>query len=71
MFWKKNRQPANSLDIRARDTLPRLLVRNARRYGDRKVALREKEFGIWQTFTWKDYLEHVRLFCLGLVSLGL
>jgi len=71
LFWKKDRQPANSLDIRARDTLPRLLVRNARRYGDKKVALREKEFGIWQTFTWKDYLEHVRLFCLGLVSLGL
>ncbi|HDL53275.1 MAG TPA: long-chain fatty acid--CoA ligase [Proteobacteria bacterium] len=57
--------------MRARDTLPRLLVRNARRYGDRKIALREKEFGIWQTFTWKDYLEHVRFFCLGLISLGL
>lgn len=71
MFRKKNRQPVNNLDIRARDTLPRLLVRNARRYGDRKIALREKEFGIWQTFTWKDYLEHVRFFCLGLISLGL
>jgi long-chain acyl-CoA synthetase len=35
------------------------------------VALREKEFGIWQSFTWADYLRHVREFSLGLVSLGL
>ncbi len=53
------------------DTLPKLLVRNAGRFGDKKVALREKEFGIWQSFTWQDYLDHVRDFCLGLVSLGI
>jgi long-chain acyl-CoA synthetase len=35
------------------------------------VALREKEYGIWQRVTWADYLGHVRRFCLGLVSLGL
>ncbi len=52
------------------DTFPKLLVRNARRHGDR-VALREKEFGIWQSFTWREYLEHVRDFSLGLASLGL
>ena len=52
-------------------TLPKLLVEQARRLGARKVALREKEFGIWQSFTWADYLRHVREFSLGLVSLGL
>jgi long-chain acyl-CoA synthetase len=51
------------------DTFPRLLARNALTLGDR-VALREKEFGIWQSFTWREYLEHVRDFSLGLVALG-
>ncbi|MEW6182490.1 MAG: AMP-binding protein [Bacillota bacterium] len=53
----------------AEGTLPQLLLRNARLFGE-KVALREKEFGIWQTVTWEEYLGHVRRFCLGLVSLG-
>jgi len=52
------------------DTFPRLLARNARTIGDR-VALREKEFGIWQSFTWSEYQAHVRDFSLGLVALGL
>lgn len=53
------------------DTFPKLLARNAERYDGRKVAMREKEFGIWQEYTWKDYHEHVKYFSLGLVSLGL
>ncbi len=53
------------------DTFPKLLERNAERYGDRKVAMREKEFGIWQAFTWKEYRDHVKDFSLGLVSLGI
>ncbi|MDT8365639.1 MAG: AMP-binding protein [bacterium] len=53
------------------DTLPKLLVRNAQRFTHNKVALREKEFGLWQSFSWQDYIDHVRYFCLGLVSLGL
>ena len=51
-------------------TLPRLLQENAQRFGDSKVAIREKEFGIWQSFTWKDYYENVRDFALGLHHLG-
>ena len=53
------------------DTFPKLLLRNAERLGDRKVAMREKEFGIWQEFTWREYHDHVKYFSLGLVSLGL
>ncbi|MBP2673224.1 MAG: AMP-dependent synthetase and ligase [Deltaproteobacteria bacterium] len=52
-------------------TFPRLLERNAVLFGDRKVAMREKEFGIWQEFTWKEYREQVKYFSLGLVTLGL
>lgn len=51
-------------------TLPGLLLRNARKYGDKKVALREKEFGIWQSVTWRQYYEHVKYFALGLLSIG-
>lgn len=52
------------------DTFPKLLVRNAWRLPDR-VALREKEFGIWQSFTWTQYRDHVRDFALGLRALGM
>jgi long-chain acyl-CoA synthetase len=50
-------------------TLPRLLVRNAREFPTR-TALREKDRGIWQSWTWREYGEHVRDFALGLAELG-
>ncbi len=53
------------------ETLPQLLVENAERWGDGRIALREKEYGIWQPVTWREYLGHVKAFCLGLVHLGL
>jgi len=53
------------------DTLPKLLKQQAEKYGHRKHALREKDYGIWQSFTWQEYYEHVKYFCLGMVSLGL
>lgn len=52
------------------DTLPKRLQAMAERYGHSRVALREKDYGIWQEYTWQDYLDRVRDFCLGLVSLG-
>jgi long-chain acyl-CoA synthetase len=51
------------------ETLPGLLVLQAELRPD-AIALREKEFGIWQSFTWSDYLERVRNFSLGLLTLG-
>ena len=52
------------------DTLPKLFLDNVRRFGDR-VALREKDLGIWKRITWLDYSKHVSHFCLGLMELGL
>ncbi|MBP2684115.1 MAG: AMP-dependent synthetase and ligase, partial [Deltaproteobacteria bacterium] len=52
-------------------TFPRLLERNASLFGDRKIAMREKEFGIWQEFTWQEYREQVKYFSLGLMTMGL
>jgi long-chain acyl-CoA synthetase len=51
------------------DTIPKLLLRNAGLYGSR-VALREKELGIWKRVTWQGYYEQVRDFALGLTSFG-
>jgi long-chain acyl-CoA synthetase len=60
----------SGLDLLAGDdTFPKLLLRNARKWPER-TALREKEFGIWQPFTWRAYLDHVRDFALGLKRLG-
>ena len=53
------------------DTLPKLLKQQAERFGHRRHALREKDYGIWQSFTWQEYYEHVKYFCLGMVALGL
>lgn len=53
------------------DTLPKLLKKNAEKYGDRKIAMRVKDRGIWQHFTWTDYYEKVKYFSLGLLSLGM
>jgi long-chain acyl-CoA synthetase len=51
-------------------TLPGLLKRNAREFGQDKVALREKEFGIWQSVSWQEYFDRIRFLALGLVELG-
>jgi long-chain acyl-CoA synthetase len=50
-------------------TLPQLVLRNAARFSDRP-AIREKDRGIWQTYTWRQYHDHVRDFALGLLALG-
>ncbi|GAB4537636.1 MAG: long-chain fatty acid--CoA ligase [Anaerolineales bacterium] len=52
------------------ETLPQFLLEHARQTPDR-IALRERNYGIWQAITWKRYLQHVREFALGLVDLGL
>lgn len=51
-------------------TLPALLKNNAARFGDTKVALREKEFGIWQSVSWQEYYNNIKYLSLGLVELG-
>lgn len=52
-------------------TLPQILSRQAEKFKDEKVAIREKSYGIWHNYTWKDYLRYTKLVALGLVSLGL
>lgn len=50
---------------------PTLVKRNYELWGDEKVAIRHKKFGIWQKYTWKDCYEQIKWRSLGLISLGL
>jgi len=50
-------------------TFPRLLLRNARERGQRP-AMREKDLGIWQTWSWTQASDEVRSFACGLAALG-
>jgi len=52
------------------DTLPKLLIHNAGAIGSRP-AMRHKDLGIWQAWTWAQMLEEVRAFSIGLGELGL
>ena len=51
-------------------TIPKLLERNADMYAT-SPAYREKEYGIWQTWTWAQSLEEVTALANGLIALGL
>jgi long-chain acyl-CoA synthetase len=51
------------------ETIPRLLRRNAQVF-PAHPAMREKDRGIWQTTTWRQYHDQVRDFALGLQALG-
>ena len=55
---------------RSADTIPSLFWRQVERYGDR-VALRRKEFGVWQEVSWAEYGDRVRACGFGLIALGL
>jgi long-chain acyl-CoA synthetase len=51
-------------------TIPQLLRERAALHGDR-LALREKEYGIWNRYSWRHYYETARAVALGLLSLGI
>ena len=51
-------------------SLPRLLARNVKQFGD-KPAYREKEYGIWQSWTWTETSDEIEALALGLLALGI
>ena len=50
--------------------VPQLLARNVARFPN-KAAYREKEFGIWQSWTWAQAAEEIEAIAMGLLALGL
>jgi long-chain acyl-CoA synthetase len=51
------------------DTFPKLLRHQATTL-EQHPAMREKEYGIWQTWSWSDYFQEVKQFAAGLSALG-
>jgi long-chain acyl-CoA synthetase len=58
------------VDTAAFDTWPKVLEHNSKTLGAKHPAMRYKHYGIWQVYTWADYLENVKYLALGLRSLG-
>jgi long-chain acyl-CoA synthetase len=52
------------------DTFPKLLIHHAQVRGERP-AIREKDLGIWQTWTWREFADEVRALGCGLALQGL
>jgi len=51
-------------------SIPALLARNARKYPT-LAAYREKEFGIWQSWTWAEAEVQIRAMAMGFLALGM
>ena len=52
------------------DTFPKLLIKHVSERPNHD-AIREKDLGIWQSWTWSQAAEEIRLLAGGLASLGL
>jgi long-chain acyl-CoA synthetase len=50
-------------------TFPQILSRQAEHLGE-KIAIREKAYGVWQAYTWHEYLRYTKHAALGLIALG-
>jgi long-chain acyl-CoA synthetase len=59
----------SSAEAQSADTFPKLLARNAAVRGDR-IAIREKAYGIWQSWTWAEVATEIRALACGLKALG-
>ena len=61
------RSPAISDEL---SSIPRLLARNVAKFGG-KPAYREKEYGIWQSWTWAEAADEIEALALGFLDIGL
>ncbi len=52
------------------DTVPKLIAHHVRNKGQ-QTAYREKEFGIWQSWTWSEAGEEMRALAMGMMAKGL
>lgn len=52
------------------DTIPKRLRNRALEYGHHQIAMRKKDYGIWNEYTWQGVYEHVKKIANGLLALG-
>jgi len=60
----------SALEGNVLDTFPKRLLERVHQHPD-KIAIREKAFGIWQEWSWRQMLEEVRALACGLAALGM
>ena len=68
---EESRKLINEIKAQGLDTCPKFLLYNFQKYGANQVAMREKDYGIWNEHTWADCYEQIKYFALGLAALGL
>jgi long-chain acyl-CoA synthetase len=68
---QEDRAMAGGMEITEDLTIPKLFWKKAQEFGADRVAMREKQFGVWRPITWSQYLENVKYLALGLIKLGL
>ena len=61
--------PESEIAIDGCATVGALFRKRCRQYGD-GTAHREKDFGIWRSYSWADYWDHAKWTGLGLLALG-
>jgi len=67
-----NLSPSEEIDYGSHlgcDTMSKLFRHQCRRYGDR-TAHREKDYGIWQSYSWRDYFERSKWIAYAMKKLG-
>ena len=62
--------PEQTIDVEGNTTVSALFRHRCNQFGER-VAHREKDLGIWKSYSWNDYYQHACQVGAGLVSLGL
>ena len=60
---------SNNFEMGELDTFPKILRHNAKNWPN-DIAMREKEFGIWNEFNWQEYQNRVKWLSLALRKLG-
>jgi long-chain acyl-CoA synthetase len=67
--WEENTLTKTLEGADGLTSIPALLHRNATKFAD-APAYREKEFGIWQSWSWSQALEEIEALALGMIDLG-
>lgn len=50
--------------IETADTIPRLFIKQYQKYSKQKIAVVQKDLGIWRPYTWQEQYEIVKYFAL-------
>ena len=67
--WEERKLAQTQSGAEGLRSLPALLERNATQFAN-APAYREKEFGIWQSWTWAETAREIEALALGLINLG-